>query len=279
MKNLKPLIEASRTYNRLKGVRDTERQLRYFEGRLAKEIGKIFLEQGEIFLSKFGDFQHYFQEEIRKDIDYSLNSAFYLTYNQSRDLVTRYRLFGAKIAEESVRSSVGVETSFDKYDVQAYAELERIAAQRVSGINETTRARIKEIIMKGYEEKKTYAQIARDIKNEFETFAKPSPLLHVRNRAELVAITELRDAHESSQRAQVQGLMDRGYQMEKSWMSTADERRCDICRSNAEAGWIGADDIFPGGMSQAPGHPGCRCRAIYRVKPGTMGRVPAMAGA
>jgi len=277
-KNLQPLIEASRTYNRLKGVRDTERQLRYFETRMTKEIGEIFLEQGDILLDKLEEFRHYFQEDIGRDIDYPLNNVFYLTFNRFKDAITRYRLYGAKIAEESVRSSIGMEFSFDKYDIGAYTELEKVAAQRVSGINEVTRERIKQIIMDGYEKQKTYSQIATDIKNEFHDFAAPAPQKHIRNRAELVAVTELRDAHESSQRTQMQSFIDRGYEIEKSWLTTNDERLCDQCRANAEAGWIGYNDLFPDGKIHAPSHPACRCRTIYRIKPGTMGIETAKAG-
>ena len=273
MKNLKPLIETTRLYNRLKGVRDTERQLRYFEARAAKEIGEIFKEQGEILLDKLKDYQSQFQEEIRQDVDWSLNSAFYFTFNRFRDTITRYRLIAAKISEDSFTSSIGMDTSFDRYDVGAYQALEQTAAQRVTGINEVTRDRIKKIILDGYEQKKTYAQIAQEIKAEFEEFARPAPQRHVRNRAELVAITEMRDAHETSQYRQAREFIDKGYEMEKSWLTTKDERVCEICGGNSLAKWIGAEDFFPYGNPPAfiaPAHPACRCRTVYRIKPGTM---------
>ena len=306
--NFKPLLEATRLYNRLKGVRDTERQLRYFESRAAKEIGDIFKEQGEILLAKLEEFKFYFQEEVGRDVDFSLNTVFYLTFNRQRDIITRYRLIATKIAQESFTSSVGVETSFDLYDVGAYRELEQTAAQRVTGINESsvgmdtsfdlydvgayqeleqtaaqrvtginevTRERIKKIISDGYQEKKTYSQIAREIKGEFEEFAKPAPQKHIRNRAELVAVTEMRDAHETSQFRQMKDFMDKGYEMEKSWLTTKDERVCEICGGNSRAGWIGSMDLFPDGKFMAPAHPACRCRTIYRIKPGTMATATA----
>ena len=269
-KNLKLLLETTRLYNRLKGVRDTERQLRYFENKAAKEIGDIFKEQGVILLEKLEEFKHYFQEEVGRDVDFSLNTVFYLTFNRQKDIITRYRLIATKIAQESFTSSVGMDTSFDLYDVGAYRELEQTAAQRVTGINEVTRARIKKIITDGYQEKKTYSQIAREIKNEFEEFAKPAPQKHIRNRAELVAITEMRDAHETSQFRQMKDFMDKGYEMEKSWLTTKDERVCEICGGNSRAGWIGSMDLFPDGKFMAPAHPACRCRTVYRIKPGTM---------
>ncbi len=268
--NLKPLIETTRLYNRLKGVRDTERQLRYFESRAAKEIGDVFKEQGEILLTKLEEFKSYFQEEVGRDTDFALNTAFYLTFNRQRDLITRYRLIATKIAQQSFTSSVGVDTSFDLYDVGAYRELEQTAAQSVSGINEVTRTRIKKIITDGYQEKKTYAQIAREIKNEFEDFATPAPQKHIRNRAELVAVTEMRDAHETSQFRQMKDFMDKGYEMEKSWLTTKDERVCDICGGNAGAGWIGSMDIFPGGQFMAPAHPACFVKGTDCISPDTL---------
>jgi len=278
-KDLRPLIEATRRYNRLKGVRDTEKQLRYFERKFAEELGVLFIDQGKIFLELFEKMQQYFKEEIQRDTEYSFNTMEYVTFNRFKDLVIRYRLLGAKVAEQSILSTMDIETSFDKYDADAYTALEQTAAERVTGINDTTRGRIKEIIMQGYEERKTYSQIARDIKNEFNEFAAPAPQRHVRNRAEVVAVTELRDAHETSQRNMVQTFADRGYEMEKSAMVTKDERLCPICRANAEAGWIPFNALFPDGNIQAPFHPVCRCRTIHRVKPGTMGVVPVAAGA
>lgn len=267
-------FEATKRYNRLKGIRDTERQLRYFEKRMAQEVGEVFIEQGKILLDKLEEHRHYFAEEIGRDIDYAFNIVKYLTFNRFRDVVMRYHIIGSKIAEESVTSSVGMDTSFSQYDVGAYAELERTAAQRVSGIDEVTRARIKEIIMTGYEERKTYSQIAKEIKDEFAEFAAPSPLKHIRNRAELVAVTELRDAHEASQEKMIQHFSDAGYQMEKSWLSTDDESRCEICQGNTEAKWIDASSTFPSGHVRTPAHPGCRCRTVYRVKPGTWAKAP-----
>ena len=273
-RNLQPLIEATRQYNRLKGIRDTERQLRYFERRMAQDVGEIFIEQGEIFLDKLEEYRHYFEEEIDHDINYAFNIVKYLTFNRFRDVVMRYHIIGSKIAEESVSSSIGIDTSFAKYDVGAYAELERTAAERVSGIDEVTRASIKEIILTGYEERKPYSKIAKEIKDEFAEFAAPSPLKHIRNRAELVAVTELRDAHEKSQQKMIQTFADDGFEMEKSWLLTKDERLCDICRSNGEARWIPAAFAFPSGHLRAPAHPGCRCRTVYRVKPGTWTKAP-----
>ena len=98
----------------------------------------IGIEQGEILLEKLEEFKHYFSEEVGRDTDFALNTVFYLTFNRQRDITTRYRLIATKIAQESFTSSVGVDTSFDLYDVGAYQELEKTAAQRVTGINEVT---------------------------------------------------------------------------------------------------------------------------------------------
>jgi hypothetical protein len=277
--NLKPLIEATKTYNRLKGIRDTERQLRYFEARAAKEIAEVLKEQRDAVLENLEQYKHYFTEEVQRDMDHIFNTVNYFTFNRFRDVIMRYRLISAKIAEDSVSSTIGMDTTFDKYDAGAYQELERTAAERVTGINEVTRDRIKKIILNGYEQKKTYAQIAREIEAEYDYMATPAPQRHVRNRAEMIAITELRDAHERSQEKMIQGFVDKGYEMEKTWLTAKDERVCDLCAANARAGWIDAHSLFPTGAYIAPQHPVCRCRTVYRVKPGTLGPAKASAGA
>ena len=79
-----------------------------------------------------------------------------------------------------------------------------------------------------------------------------------RNRAETIARTETATALGQGQRAAAIAMS----QDEKSWIPG----NCDICTTNADAGWIGIDEAFPSGDDTIPGHPRCTCTVIYRTK-------------
>ena len=56
--------------------------------------------------------------------------------------------------------------------------------------------------------------------------------------------------------------------MEKSWADMEDDRVCEDCQKNADAGWIPYDEDFPTGDQCAPHDPGCRCNTQYQVASG-----------
>lgn len=267
---LLPFVEATVGYGRQRGIRRTEGMLTHLETSFTREIAEIFREQGRIVAEKFTEIMGgYFREDMRADSDYIMNIAIYMTHQRFANEYTRYSFMSWQIGRESFGSSVGVETSFDLYDARAYEYLRRRAGERITGINEQTRTRIREIITNGYAEGKTYQEIARDIKGEFEAFAVRREGT-LRSRAELVAVTELRDAHEDSQLQQAQDFIAQGYQMEKAWLVRDDEKLCEICRMNGADGWIAFDAVFASGHFMATAHPGCRCRTLWRIKPGTL---------
>jgi len=60
------------------------------------------------------------------------------------------------------------------------------------------------------------------------------------------------------------GLQDAGLRMEKAWITTGDDRVCDLCRRNEKVGWIPLDDSFPSRHMHPLGHQGCRCDLLTR---------------
>ena len=76
-------------------------------------------------------------------------------------------------------------------------------SSKTARINEEIRKQIKDILVNGFKGELqldgttryiSYQQIVRKIKGPFNKFACPAPQQHIRNRVELVAITETRDA-------------------------------------------------------------------------------------
>jgi len=62
-------------------------------------------------------------------------------------------------------------------------------------------------------------------------------------------------------------LAEAGLTMEKSWLAPGDGKDCDVCATNAEAGWIPLSGVFPSGHPRPLAHEGCRCDALYQRKP------------
>lgn len=81
----------------------------------------------------------------------------------------------------------------------------------------------------------------------------------LRDRRETIARTEARKA--TSEAREVEAL-GRGAKW-KHWITTADERLCDICSGNEGDGVIPVEDSFSGGTMTAPAHPNCRCSVAY----------------
>lgn len=81
----------------------------------------------------------------------------------------------------------------------------------------------------------------------------------LRDRRETIARTEARNA--TSEAREIEAL-GRGAKW-KHWITTADERLCDICAGNEADGVIPVDDTFSGGTRTAPAHPNCRCSVAY----------------
>jgi len=59
-------------------------------------------------------------------------------------------------------------------------------------------------------------------------------------------------------------LNQSGITMEKSWLTSRDDRVSDGCAENEDAGWIGFYDAFPSGHQHPLRHPGCRCSLMQQ---------------
>lgn len=150
--------------------------------------------------------------------------------------------------------------SFSVKHPDAVRYLAENGANRVSAINATTRRFIRAEVRKGVAEGTSYETVARRIIARYAEFGAPSPLRHIRSRAELVAVTEMGDAYTFGTMTTARGSARLGIRMEKHWLTVGDERVDDaICRTNEASGWIPLEEPFPSGHDAPTGHPGCRC--------------------
>ena len=169
----------------------------------------------------------------------------------------------------------GFKISFDDFDEAAHRRLQEVAASKITRINQETRKQIRHILVDGFKGEvqpdgttkyESYQQIAKDIKDRFEEFAASFPQQHIRNRAELVAITETRDAFVTSKHETSKTLEDHGWKQEKHWNNIGDSLVSDGCLSNSAVGWIDNNANFPSGHQYSPRFPGCRCNVTRRIK-------------
>lgn len=138
------------------------------------------------------------------------------------------------------------------------------AGDRITRINDVTRQQVRDILVAGIESRKTYQQVAKELRQKFAQFRGPARQRHIRDRAELIAITEVGQAYVDGQLDVAARLQSRGLRLEKSWLTVGDSRVSDGCAANGAAGWIPLDTAFPSGHPSPLRFPGCRCALQMR---------------
>lgn len=244
--------------------------------RLARHMRRVFNVQRADFLRRFSKLKTLYEVAALLDWDEAAQESDWGPAWDEAALAS-IEVFRGPL-EETIQASVDagikaaiadlhVSFSFDLKNPRAVSYLDHRAADRVALINAETRKQLRTIISAGADDGRTYQQIAKDIRDRFDGFSGKSPLLHIRDRAELVAVTEVGDGYEEGNREVALGLNERGLPMEKKWVDVGDDRVDPGCRSNSAAGWIGINDHFPTGHMRPLEHPGCRCHVQYRRKP------------
>jgi SPP1 gp7 family putative phage head morphogenesis protein len=180
-----------------------------------------------------------------------------------------------KPIDEAVRSALlaGAATLVKTYGGVAFdlgnpraVEYLREAVNRSKQIDAETFDGIRALLRDGVSEGRSYSSLARDIRRRFDGFAGKLPQKHIRDRAELIAVTEIGDAYSQGTLIQAEQLKRGGMEMEKSWLTVGDDRVSDGCADNEAAGWIDIDDDFPSGDDAPLRFPGCRCSLLTRRK-------------
>lgn len=149
---------------------------------------------------------------------------------------------------------------------QLSVNLYQYSSQLIRGIDEVTRQRVIQILGEGAAEGLSYSQIATNLRREFRQFAVPRPQRHIRDRATLIAVTEIGTAYVKGQVEAVRQMMNLGMRFEKYWQTVGDDRVSDGCLGNQDDGWIDFDELFSSGHSWPLRFPGCRCSLLTRIK-------------
>ena len=257
------MIAAAKVYQRDRALRPVERAL-------ATEMRTAFREQKRVFLQEFERIgPGIFGEAAPPPIEGALETAYQATLALFLGPIEEAAAAAVAAAAKHRVAEFQVDFLFDLKNPRAVRAIRDRAAAAVTEIDATTRDEIARIVTQGMEEGYNYQQVAREIAAKYDEFGAGKPQAHIRNRAELIAVTEAAEAYETGNRLVIDEMTAVGLEMEKSWSTVGDDRVSAGCRGNSQAGWIPVDQAFPSGHQHAPRFPGCRCATLYRRRPTT----------
>jgi len=263
MTPLRDLLESIVTLTK---IWKRDRALKPIETKLARQMATAFRAHRTVFMQEFGRVGPGILGEASGPpaIEGALEAAYQATLADFFAPIEEAA--GAAIAAAAKHrvAEFGVGFAFDLKNPRAVQAIKDRAAAAVKEIDATTRDEIARIITQGMEEGYNYQKVARQIVAKYDEFGVGKPQAHIRNRAELIAVTEAAEAYETGNRLVIDEMTAVGLEMEKSWSTVGDDRVSDGCRTNGQVGWIPVDEPFPSGHQHAPRFPGCRCATLYR---------------
>jgi len=239
---------------------------------LAADLGAAFDKQGKLFLAGFEKFSGEFGEAaIAEQLKYSdwiktLTKAQKATLEAMvgplEEAIWHAMIFGADALNDVIdwrpdQDDI-VSVSLNVVNEEAVKYANRIAAERVTGINDVTKERMRSLIGNATQEGWSYGRLTKEITGRFNEYSS--------SRARRIAVFELRDAYEGGQRELVEQVQKRGLDMETYWLTAGDDRVRDSHRASQGEGWQDVGYTFAAGSDRPPTDPGCRCTALYRRK-------------
>lgn len=154
--------------------------------------------------------------------------------------------------------------SFALINTNAIRAAEDYAAERVSKVDSATRHAMQSIVVGGLQDGLSADEIAKNIRKMGIRWTTPQPQKHIRDRAHLIAVTELAYAYERGGQFTARYLGIHGVKLQKRWLALRDRRTDDLCLRASDRGWIALEDDYQPGVKVPPMHPACRCAASYR---------------
>jgi len=148
---------------------------------------------------------------------------------------------------------------------RAVAWLTEHCAEMVKGIDDTTRSRVAALVTQAVEEGWSYSKTEQALKDMYDGFRKSLPQRHIESRARLIAVNEAAMGYTQGELELGRWLAEGGLAVEKSWLTTMDERTCEVCSGNEGESWIPLEQAFADGSEGPPAHPACRCVLETRV--------------
>ena len=233
-----------------------ERAIRPLEGRLARLMRRMFRQQKAYLLkrAKAG-----LEGELLGSIERAAFSAAMASIEArvAEVLLVAFER-GQAAAERDLREALAADVLRER--------MAKRAAELIGGIDEVTREKVHALLVAAVEQKWSYTKLAGLLRKLFAGFATPASQRHIRDRAELIAFTEIGQAFVDGQYEAAEELERGGAVLEKGWLTVGDEHVSDGCLKNEQAGWIPLAQTFPSGHRAPLRFPGCRCALQTRRK-------------
>jgi hypothetical protein len=169
-----------------------------------------------------------------------------------------------RAASKTVLADLGISFAVP-LDPAAASFLARQSAQLVTRIDAETRRQVRTILTNSATNGWSWGKTARELAARFSAFSARAPgPKALRNRAQLIAVTEVGNAFEEGTLKAAQAIQASGIDLEKRWLTVGDGRVSPQDIENGAAGWIRLGELFPSGHERPLSHPGCRCTLLTR---------------
>ena len=270
MTPLRDLLESIVTLTK---IWKRDRALKPIETKLARQMAKAFRAHRAVFMREFERVGPRILGEASTlpAIEGALEAAYQATLADF--LAPIEEAAGAAIAAAAKHrvAEFGVSFAFDLKNPRAVSgHQERRRPQPSPTSTRPPATRSPGSCAKGWRTATTIRRWPGQIVAKYDEFAvRVTTAAHIRNRAELIAVTEAAEAYETGNRLVIDEMTAVGLEMEMSWSTVGDERVSEGCIANAAVGWIPVDQLFPSGHQHPPRFPGCRCATLYRRRPTT----------
>ena len=263
------LIEANNALRKRRALAKPER-------RLALAMARAFRAEERAFLSRLKEYSGRFPSEslreIAEPIDWEgpFDKAALATLNAFARPLDEFTARALAAGMISGVADLAVETSFTLEHLAAVEYLKTHGSNAVPDLRETTRRRLRPLLVQAAEEGWSYNRTAKEITSLYKSMAGPPRLTYsprIRSRAHEIAVYVLGDAYEHGNMLVAKDLQASGLEMVKKWQSVGDSRVRPAHRANQAQGWISLDASFQDGSDRPPSDSGCRCTTLLRRKP------------
>jgi len=219
------------------------RQIQKVEGDLERSIRRFFLRQGEWIKDHWEELLPKGKSDIRKQTNPTDWDEWEIEFaGEIEKPTTEAMTAGATRAQQDVK---GIVVDWSPQSPMAQKYLRDNGLKLAKGINETTKDRLRQVLLTGLklgENRDQLARRVRDVIPELQSW-----------RAKRIAQTEAIKAYNQGS---LQVFESGGYKR-KIWLDGQAEA-CDECEG-LDGHEVGINENFPGGYDAPPAHPGCKC--------------------
>ena len=239
------LLEATAAYTR-------ERTLARLRAGLAAKLRIAFRKQQGAFLSRLERLQPS-TESLREagvgDWQGAFDQAALETLSGFSGPLTEYIQTALIAGNQQALAAGAFDVSFELPFPEAANYASQRAAALVTSINETTRTEINRLVTKSVDEGQSYSQLAKALRDKYAEFHTPKPQLHIKDRAEGIAVHECVTGDTLVRAVDVSRAMRRWYVGRLMHITTASGNELSITPNHpilTPSGWVAAGELVEG---------------------------------